>query len=178
MRICLKDTSFRRGPHDSLIVIRAKKSFAGWWIFFLGIYLLLVGKMNSAEIAAGLVAAALAAAALTVLATHGGGGFEFRAAWLVPLVGALGNAIRGSRVMLMANCSRLFRTRGEGRFDSIDFDSGNDSPSSKGRRALVIAAMSLAPDSFVLQIDRSGHRLVLHHYGRPASKSKSKTWPL
>jgi hypothetical protein len=159
-------------------VIRAAKQFAGWWIFLLGIYLLLVGDLKGEEIAAGSLAALLAAAAVAVVRASSGCNFEFRAAWISPIWRALVDAIRGCVAMLAATCERPFRTRGKGRFDEVEFNPGNDLPVSKSRRALVIAAISLAPDSFVLDVDRPGHRLLLHRYGRVDSKPRNKDWPL
>ncbi len=140
--------------------------------------MLLVGELRGEEIAAGSLAALLAAAAVAVVRTNSRCTYEFRAAWLSPIWRALIDAIRGCAVMLAAICERPFQTRGKGRFDGVEFNPGDELPVCKSRRALVIAAISLSPDSFVLDVDRPGHRLLLHRYGRMESKPQNRDWQL
>lgn len=158
--------------------MRAAKLFTGWWLILLVVYLLLVGRLALEEIAAGLVAAALAAAALTVVRVQSGWNFSFPPGWLAALSRAVADAFRGCVIMLKAICERPAKRRSGGRIEEINFDPGNDIPACRARRSLVIAAVSLAPDGFVLGVNRQRHKLVLHRYGKSGAAPASKEWPL
>jgi multisubunit Na+/H+ antiporter MnhE subunit len=175
--------SQRRARRDSLFVntsvkLLSVKLFACWWIFLLGVYLLLAGAETLPEIVAGAFAAALAASALTAVRHHAKWKCDFHMAWLAPVAAACIDALRACAVMLAADCERPFRKRGRGRTQAVAFNTGNHSPSSNCRRALVLAAVSLAPDSLALEIDRHGHKLVIHHYGPVESGPRNREWPL
>lgn len=151
---------------------------AGWWLVLFGVYLLLAGKTTGAELVVGAALALIATVALTRVRLKSGARFETKLAWLRPLAPVPWRMVSESFLVLGANCARPFRARGSGRFSEREFSPGNNHPPSRTRRALVTAAVSLAPNSIVLKIDREAHRLLVHELVPTKDVPRDPEWPL
>jgi multisubunit Na+/H+ antiporter MnhE subunit len=141
-------------------------------------YLLLAGKTSLAELAAGAAVALVATIALATVRAEGRVHYELKKAWAVKLAPVLSQMVSDSFLVLGANCARVFRSRGSGRFGEREFNPGGNHPSARTRRALVTAAVSLAPNSFVLGIDEDAHRLLVHELVPTKDVKRDPDWPL
>ena len=149
-----------------------------WWLALTGIYCLLVSPLTIAEIAAGFAAALVATFALTIVRLETHARFPWKIAWLKPLAKVPPNVLRDCGIVLAAICERPFLTRGPGRFGEREFKPGNHQALSQTRRALVMAAISMAPNSFVVALDRAGRRLLVHELVPPKQSPREDDWPL
>jgi hypothetical protein len=86
--------------------------------------------------------------------------------------------ISDSVLVLRANCARPFRKRGSGRFSEREFNPGDDHAIARTRRALVTAAISLAPNSYVVAIDREARRILVHELVPRRAATRDPDWPL
>lgn len=144
----------------SAIILGLSWRFFALWAFWALIYLLFVGQLQAAELAA----AALTGAAATVFGrtlaraadrplTLPGG-----AAWLVlrGFAAIPRDCLRVGAVVL----SRLAGRQGQGRFRDMPLRVPRDSGRAAGYRALLIAAISIAPGSVAVAAE--GSRLLVH----------------
>lgn len=130
--------------------------WAGW--------LLLVESVVGAELVAGAVAAALAAA--VALGGHelaGEVGVGPVLAWVRRLPRLPWRIVRGTARVFGAlrQPARLHR-RGVGRMTTIPLPAAGSDPLSVASRALAIWEISLAPDEYVVCIERERGRMVVH----------------
>ncbi len=157
------------------------RSWAGWWLGFIPLYLLLTGSLNWQEIAAALVVSGLAALAATVTCRAGHLHFQPRFRWL--------RHFRHLPARVLADCalvaaalarSLLRRQKIEGVFRSIPFDPGGEDSESAARRALVIAAACLAPNSYIVAVDLEGKQLLVHQLVPSAQPpgGGDREWPI
>lgn len=152
--------------------------FISWWMSLWLMYLLLVGTLELAEVAAGCVVAFLGTCAVRLVRKHGGLHFVMRTKWLRPLATLPGKALRDCAVVLAADCRWPFRKRGRGRFQELDFNCGGNHAVSVTRRALVTAAISFPPNSFVVWLDRKPCKLLVHQLIPSPQTSRDKDWPI
>jgi len=126
-------------------------------------YLLLIDTVSSPELYAGAGATLLAAAAFEVSREIGLAEASLSPRWLarswrvlvrVPLHILLVSRIAIAQLL----APRAFR----GRFRTVPFKAGDDSPRDVGRRALSEALGSLAPNTIVVGIDPDRDLLLVH----------------
>lgn len=174
----MHDTT-RRRPHTLL----SRLTLAlGWWIGLFIFWLLLVDTTETAEVVAALLAAAFTAALLVAATAQGMAPAAPRLGWLVLLAWRLpGRALTDCGVVFAALWRRVvLGDRVEGTFRAISFDPGDDDPRSAARRALLLAGISLPPNSFVVAIDPEAGRLLIHQLV-PAARPRggpNVEWPL
>ena len=137
----------------------------GWVILYFGYALLDVVVLSPhawAEAGVGLFVAGLAAA-LTWSA--GAAGFRFRPElrWSRHLF-ALPGQVALDAALLLRGIGRgiLPHRRVPGKFRVLPFRAGSSGASDTERRALVTALGSLAPNTYVIHIDRERDRLLVH----------------
>ena len=134
-----------------------------WWVALMALWMVLVATTALAEVLAGVAASALAAGAAEVV----------REQRLAPIRLALRPLLRAWRLpvrtvrefgLAMAELSRKARApRGSrGRFVAVPFDVGPRSPRGTARRAVMAAAGSLAPNTYVLGFDRDEGVVLVH----------------
>ncbi len=156
--------------------IRVRK-FAISWAFLFALYCLLVGKLAPSEILTGGFVAGIAAIAAAAVREQSEIHYATKWSWLAHFARLPVKVLCDCFVVLAAVCRRPFLARGSGRSAEFEFNPGNDHPESKARRALVTAGVSLAPNSFVIGIDRENHRLLVHELV-PARDAPDKNWPI
>ncbi len=157
------------------------RSWASWWLGFMPLYLLLAGSLSGQEIAAAIVVSGLAALAATV--THRAGRLHFqpRLRWLYHFRHLPGRVLADCAVVAAALARTLFRRQKiEGVFRSIPFDPGGDDAESAARRALVVAAACLAPNSYIVAVDAEGKQLLVHQLVPSAHPpgGGDREWPI
>ena len=161
--------------------VGAVRSWFGWWATLLGLYLLLAAKLTGEEILVGAGAAALAATAATVTAKAGNLRFQPRLSWLRRFARLPGLVLVDCAIVGAALWRRvILRRTVEGVFRSVPFDAGGDDAVSAARRALVTAGISLAPNTYLVDMDRERGILLVHQLV-PSTETPGKSdreWPL
>lgn len=154
---------------------------AGWWLGFFPLYLLLAGQPSWQEAAAGVVLAAVAALAVTMTCRAGSLHFQPHWRWLCHFRRLPGQVLTDCAIVAAALGRALFRREQiEGVFRTIPFDPGGDDPESAARRALVMAGVCLAPNTYVVAMDRERGELLLHQLTPSAQPpgGSNREWPL
>lgn len=154
---------------------------AGWWLGFLPLYLLLAGSVSWQEIVAGIVLSVVAAFAVTVTCRAGSLHFHPRWRWLRHFR-SLPRQVLADCVLIAGVLARALFHRGkiEGVFRTIPFDPGGDDAESAARRALVLAGACLAPNSYVVAVDRERGQLLMHQLA-PSEQppgAGDREWPI
>jgi multisubunit Na+/H+ antiporter MnhE subunit len=133
-----------------------------WWGTFVGLWLLLVGEITGSEGLAGMVAAALAATALQVVRARGPARSLPRPrCWLgVPRLSGL--VLRDSgRLMVELWRSLSARRPARGVFVTMPLRA-EDGEGCAAWRAVLITALSLAPNTYVVGVDADAHTALVH----------------
>lgn len=153
----------------------------GWWTALLVFYLLLAAKWSWQEASAGAVAAGIATTAAVATYRAGGLAFRPRLRWLRLLARIPWSIFVDCGVVAAALWRRL--VHGEmvtGSFRTVPFDPGGEGSVSAARRALVTAGVSLAPNTYVVAIDRDRGLLFVHQLvpsPQPPGNG-DREWPL
>lgn len=135
----------------------------GSWVVLFGLWLLLVDSLAHPEVAAGPVAAALAASIALALRFAGGKRFLFRLRWLRWLASVPKSVLRDSVVLGVALWLRIVRReRPQSAFRAFRFSAVADDLESAAWRAFCIAVTSVAPNTYMIGIDRE-HKVALVH---------------
>ncbi len=149
------------------------------WIVFFAVYLLLTLEWQGAELVAGTLCAALVSSLLLAVRRQSRVEFPMRPGWFWLLARRLPGKV-------LADCALLLRALGAvrppGAFRAVPFDraSGTAPDEAAARRALVIAGVSLPPNSVVVTVDRERNRLLVHQLvDTPAPPGEGdRLWPL
>lgn len=159
--------------------IRRVFEFIATWLVAAGLYLLLACKLEPGELVAACVAGLLAAIACWVVVGAAPPRMRFDPAWLL-LAGRIGlHVVTDALTVLRSALKGGWReTRPPGRFVALDFEPGDSSPKERARRAAVVAAVSITPNSYVLGIHRGGKKLLIHQLVRKPPAHQSARWPL
>jgi multisubunit Na+/H+ antiporter MnhE subunit len=149
-------------PRGSTLSSRIRFGVA-WWAALMAAWLLFVESLALAEIVVGVVASAAAASTAEVVRERGYARFSPRARWLVhvPRVGlqilvdcwilgvALVEQLRGRRTV-------------RGVMYRVPIYYGDDSSQAAARRALLNFAVSITPNSYVLDLDEETSTALIH----------------
>ena len=134
-----------------------------WWSGLAVVWLLLVDTFRPEELAVGAAAAAITATLATVAHLRGYIRFRPRAAWLLETPQIVGNVLVDCVLLAGALWHKTVRReRTQGEMIRVPFHHGDDSGRDGARRALVNFAVSLTPNSYVVDIDPEGDSLLVH----------------
>jgi multisubunit Na+/H+ antiporter MnhE subunit len=125
-----------------------------WWIGLMALWLLLV-SVTAAEVIAGAVAAAIAATAAEVVREQG-------LVRLLRLYKLPRNIVRDSWLLTVALVGHLRGDHVNSGFRAIPFRSGEDDARASARRALMVPAISVSPNTYVIGIDEAGDLMLVH----------------
>lgn len=154
-----------QGKHPRVARGRGKAwvRFVLAWALLFGLWLLVVGSLAPSELVAGVIVAAMAAAVVDVIRREHVSGFRPDPRWLLRLRTVPGRTLREFG-LLVAALARvvLLRRRVVGRFVAVDVEVGGNDGRSIARRALVVAGASIAPNSYVVDFDHEGDRVIVH----------------
>jgi multisubunit Na+/H+ antiporter MnhE subunit len=128
-----------------------------------------------AELLAGAVAAALGASVAELACAQAGVRFRMRARWLLPALRLPGEVVRDTLIVFGALARRLLRGEQPGSgFREVPVRYGDDSPAGVTRRVLLVGGRSVAPNTFVIGIDKSRGTMLVHqlvvNQGREAAE--------
>lgn len=134
-----------------------------WWVLLMSLWVSVDDSIALDELLAGAGAAALAAFLAELVTYQAGARFRMRAEWLVPAL-RLPAEIAADTVIVFAALGRRL-LRGEqppSGFREIPARLGGTSDQEVTRRVLLIGGRSVAPNTFVLGIDRERAVMVVH----------------
>jgi multisubunit Na+/H+ antiporter MnhE subunit len=139
---------------------------AFWWAVCVGIWLLTLSSISTAEVVTAVVAS-VPCAVLAVAARRGvEGSWLLRprwARWLLPLpVAVLGDAVR---VLGLAAGVLVGRRIPDGEVRSVDLPRDRPARLQAGRQAAAVLAVGAAPGTVVLDIDEDTGRMLVHALG-------------
>jgi multisubunit Na+/H+ antiporter MnhE subunit len=133
-------------------------------------WLLLTLTIDPVEVAAGAVAAAIAATVAELVRVQDLQTIRVRPRWLL-------RTLRLPRAILVDSwkvLATLLSRPPKSAFFALPLDPGDDDdPYAAGRRALITAAISVTPNTYVVGID-ADRNLILVHQLVPASPSKAE----
>jgi multisubunit Na+/H+ antiporter MnhE subunit len=137
----------------------------GWWlaswVVLLGLWLLLV-TVSVAELIAGMVAAAIAATAFEVVRAQGLVRFDPDPRWFLRMWKIPRSVVRDCWILTAALFHHLTGKPVNSGFRAIPFRSGGDDDRSSARRALVVPALSVSPNTYVIGIDEGSDLMLVH----------------
>jgi multisubunit Na+/H+ antiporter MnhE subunit len=134
-----------------------------WFAVLNALWLVLIAAWVPAEEVLGLVAAAIAATAAEAVREQGLAGFRLRARWLLHLRGLPWRALVESLVVLRILARHVLRKApAQGRFRVVEVALPEDRDERAAKRALVTAAGSFAPNTYVLTIDTREGVMLTH----------------
>jgi len=149
-----------------------------WWSGFAALFLLLAGSVAWAEVAAGAVAAVFATDAI-LCGPPNRHEFAPEIAWLAKLMSIPGQAVRDCGTLTAALWRRVVRQElVEGGLCEVPFQSGREDARSAARRAVVMMALSVAPNSYVVDVDMRREVLLVHRLVRDGPRQTNRQWPL
>jgi multisubunit Na+/H+ antiporter MnhE subunit len=153
--------------------------FLRLWALFSALEVLLVGKLDPQETPVGVLIGALAALGTTCVLRASGERYRLRWRWLgiVPRVaaGVVRDTLRVFGLLLRRLAGGALP---DDRIVEIPFAGGGDDPESNAHRALAIAAVSCAPNSIVLDLQRGRGTMRVHYLDSGAPQPRSADWPL
>jgi multisubunit Na+/H+ antiporter MnhE subunit len=138
-------------------------SWLVWWVLMMSFWVMLDDSISTDELLAGAGAAVLAALLAELVTYQAATRFRMRIQWLVPALSLPGQAVRDTGIVYRALWRRL--VRGEqppSAFLELPARYGDDSPEGMTRRALLVGGTSVAPNTFVLGIDKDRDVMVVH----------------
>jgi len=144
-------------------LIRSLATWAAWWSALVVVWLLLVDSFQPDELIVGAVAAAIAATVGTIVQHRGYIRFSPRAAWLLETPYLIGGIVVDCGLLARALWRCVVRRQPvRGEMIRVPFHHGEDTGRDGARRALVNFAVSITPNSYVVDIDPEGDSLLVH----------------
>jgi len=137
--------------------------WCAWWAALLFVWFLLVDTLRSDELIVGSVAAAVAAAVAAVVHRRGYIRFSPRARWIRQTPAVCRGIIIDCAKLAGALWRRVVRREHvEGVTFRVPFVYGGENGRDGARRALVNFAVSITPNSYVIDIDPEADSLLVH----------------
>jgi multisubunit Na+/H+ antiporter MnhE subunit len=150
------------GPPGSQAVRRAT-AWLGWWIVLMAFWVITDDSIATDELLAGAGAAALAAILVDLASRQAFVTFGIRVAWLARVPRLARRVLTETGIVYAALWRRVFRGEDPpSAFVAEHVEYGPDTAQGSMRRALLVGARSLAPNSFVLGIDRDRDLMIKH----------------
>jgi multisubunit Na+/H+ antiporter MnhE subunit len=151
--------------------VRVPIRFGAWWAVSFLLWLLFTSSLDAQEVVAGVVASSISAFAVSLVQAREEFRFRPRLRWLLKARILPGQVITDCWVLTVALWQRLSSSSvPRGSFKTFRFQHVADDPESAARRALITAAVSLTPNTYVVAFDRDKQELVVHQLvSRPES---------
>lgn len=150
-------------PPQKVGLSRRVITFAIWWAILFGVWLVLVDSLAHPEVAGGAIAAIPAAIIALGISNARSGRFRVRPRWLGALRAAPLSILRDTGILAIALWRRLIHgERPSSGFRVVHTPMSGDDAEAAGRRALAIAGTSIAPNTFVIGIDRERGTVLVH----------------
>ncbi len=144
-------------------VARRVAAWAGWWIALMSFWVMLDDSTQFDEMLAGAGAAAVAALVAEAATYQAAARTRIRAEWAVPAL-RLPGQVAGDLVIVFGALWRKLVLGREPRsaFAEIPVRYGEDTVEGATRRVLLVGGNSIAPNQFVLGIDKNRNAMVVH----------------
>ena len=146
---------------------RRVKFWLAWYVPLFGLWLLFVDTLATAELVVGAIAAALAATAADVVREQDLVRFRMRARWLPGLASLPWLVVTDSWLLGVALWRELRRPGSvNGLFRVLPFPVDEDDATGAARTALVTSIASIAPNTYVVGVERGEGTVLLHQLVR------------
>jgi multisubunit Na+/H+ antiporter MnhE subunit len=152
-----------RQRQRNLPAARRVGSWLVWWVLMMSFWVMIDDSVETDELLAGAGAAALAAVFAELVTYQAATRFRMRTGWLGPALRLPGQVVADTIIVYRALWRRL--AHGEqppSAFLELPARFGDDTPEGVTRRTLLIGGTSLAPNTFVLGLDRERDVMVVH----------------
>jgi multisubunit Na+/H+ antiporter MnhE subunit len=137
--------------------------WVAWWLALLALWVLLTGTLDPVELITGALAAALGALTATLVKAEEVFRFDPKPSWLGRVVRLPARIIKDNLVVLGALLRHIFRGHPMvGAFRALEFEVEGDDSRSATRRALMAAAITMTPNTFVVGIDDDRNVILCH----------------
>jgi multisubunit Na+/H+ antiporter MnhE subunit len=161
------------GRETHVPAARRVAAWIGWWIAGMSFWVMLDDSTQFDETLAGAGAAALAALVAEMATYQAAARLKIRAEWFVPAL-RLPGQVAGDLITVFGALWRKL-ARGEqphSAFATIPVRYGDDTTEGVTRRVLMIGGRSLAPNTFVLGIDKDLGVMVVHQLEAKSGEGK------
>jgi multisubunit Na+/H+ antiporter MnhE subunit len=153
----------RRRPPEKAPLARRAGAWLVWWVLLTSFWVILDDSIATDELLAGAGAAALAAFLAELVTCQAAARVRIRARWLARVI-ELPGQLAGDSVIVFA---ALWRRLAHGQeppsgFRVLPVSYGDDTAEGRTRRALLVGGESVAPNTFVLGIDKATNTMVIH----------------
>ena len=150
----------RRSDVTGVTLIRL---WLAWWCALFVVWLLLVDNVDGQELVAGALAASAAASVGAAVHRQGYIRFRPRLVWVRAVPGVLREVVVDHGVLAAALWRKVvLRQPVAGVNARVPFHHGGDNGRDGARRAMVNFAVSLTPNSYVVDIDPEADSLLVH----------------
>lgn len=152
-----------RQRQRNLPAARRVGSWLVWWVLMMSFWVMIDDSVETDELLAGAGAAALAAVFAELVTYQAATRFRMRIGWLGPALRLPGQVVGDTIIVYRALWRRL--AHGEqppSAFLELPARFGDDTPEGVTRRTLLVGGTSLAPNTFVLGLDRERDVMVVH----------------
>jgi multisubunit Na+/H+ antiporter MnhE subunit len=153
----------RRQPPEKTPLAGRAGAWLAWWVLLMSFWVILDDSIATDELLAGAGAAALAAFAAELVTYQAAARVRIRARWLARLIRLPGQLAGDTAIVFAA----LWRQLAHGEeppsgFRVLPVPYGDDAAEGTIRRALLVGGASIAPNTFVLGIDKATGTMVIH----------------
>jgi hypothetical protein len=146
---------------------RRVKFWLAWYVPLFGLWLLFVDTLATAELVVGAIAAAIAATAADVVREQDLVRFRMRVRWLPGLASLPWLVVTDSWLLAVALWRELRRPGSvNGLFRVLSFPIDQDDATGAARSAMVTSIASIAPNTYVVGVERGEGTVLLHQLVR------------
>ena len=148
--------------------------WVAWWIVFFTFYMLLVGVWVAEELAAAVLAAAVSATVAEAVRVQDIRQFRPRLRWILRVYRLPPSIFADCGVVFRALWRHLVKQEEiDGAFRAFRIPIGGEGGRAAARRALLNAAISITPNTYVVGIDEE-NEVVLVHQLVPCERSLAR----
>jgi multisubunit Na+/H+ antiporter MnhE subunit len=138
-------------------------AWLAWWVLLMSFWVILDDSIATDELLAGAGAATLAAFLAELVTHQAAARVRIRARWLAQAIELPGQVAGDTVIVFAALWRRLARAEEPpSGFRVLPVAYGEDTPAGETRRALLVGGKSIAPNTFVLGIDKATNTMVIH----------------
>jgi len=150
-------------PPRSVPLARRIGAWVTWWVLLMSFWIILDDSVAPDELLAGAGAAALAALLAEFAGYQAAARLRMRVEWLASAPQLPTQVARDTVTIFAALWRRLAHgAEPHSGFRELPVRYGDDSMAGQTRRALLVGGRSIAPNAFVLGIDRQRDVMVIH----------------
>lgn len=144
-----------------------------WWVLMMSFWVIVDDSIEADELLVGAGVAALAALLAEVAGYQAATRLRMRIEWLGPALRLPLEVARDTGTVLLALWRQLaLRQPPRSGFREVGVRYGGETLEDKTRRALLIAAQSLAPNTFALGLDAERNVMVVHQLVLPGEQEE------